>query len=153
LRWQLVDVSAPYLGTAFVDADFDFYQHTLRGAKEIKPRWKRAIASADAALGELLGEAYVAQTFTPQAKQRARGLVENLKTALPTRLQQLSWMSAPTKTAAYAKLDVLVTKIGYPDKWRDYSSLDISATSYLDNMRAAAQFEARRQFAKFDRPA
>jgi putative endopeptidase len=152
LRWRLIDAQAPYLGKAFVDADFDFHNRTLRGAKEIKPRWKRAIGSADAALGELLGQAYVAQVFPPEAKQRALELVNNLKIALRARIARLDWMSAETRQSAYAKLDTLVAKIGYPDKWRDYSMLEISRASYLGNMRAAAEFEAQRQFTKLDRP-
>jgi putative endopeptidase len=152
LRWRLIDAQAPYLGKAFVDADFDFRGRTLRGAKEIKPRWKRAIVSADGALGELLGQAYVAQAFPPEAKQHALELVNNLKIALRERIGRLDWMSAETKKSAYAKLDTLVAKIGYPDKWRDYSKLQISRSSYIENMRAAAAFEAQRQFAKIDRP-
>ncbi|MDR3385769.1 MAG: M13 family metallopeptidase [Rudaea sp.] len=152
LRWRLIDAQAPYLNKALVDADFDFHARTLRGAKEIKPRWKRAIGSADAALGELLGQAYVAQVFPPEAKQRALELVNNLKIALRARIARLDWMSAETKQSAYAKLDTLVAKIGYPDKWRDYSTLKIARVSYLDNMRAAAAFDAQRQIAKLDRP-
>jgi putative endopeptidase len=152
LRWRLIDTQAPYLGKALVDADFDFHGHTLRGAKQIKPRWKRAVASADAALGEVLGQAYVSQIFPPEAKQRALDLVNNLKIALRARIARLDWMSAETKKSAYAKLDTLVAKIGYPDKWRDYSTLQISRASYLANMRAAAAFEAQRQIGKVDRP-
>jgi putative endopeptidase len=152
LRWRLAEASAPFLSKAFVDANFDFYGHTLRGATEIKPRWQRALRSADGAIGELLGEAYVAQVFPPEAKQRALELVNNLKVAMRERIAHLSWMSAETKKAAYAKLDTLVAKIGYPDKWRDYSKLQISANSYIDNMRAATAFDAQRQFAKFDHP-
>jgi putative endopeptidase len=152
LRWHLIDAHAAYLGKTFVDANFDFRGRTLRGAKELQPRWKRAIRSADGALGELLGQEYVAQVFPPEAKQRALQLVDNLKTALHARIARLDWMSAETKTAAYAKLDTLVAKIGYPDKWRDYSKLEISRASYVQNMRAAGAFEAQRQFAKFDRP-
>jgi putative endopeptidase len=152
LRWHLLSSAAPYLSKSFVDADFDFRQHTLRGAREIKPRWKRVIRAADGALGEVLGEAYVAKTFPPQAKQRAIVLVNNLKTALRARIENLAWMSAETKKSAYAKLDTLVAKIGYPDKWRDYSTLEISRASYVENMRAAAAYEAHRVFAKFDRP-
>jgi len=152
LRWRLIDAAAPYLGKAFVDADFDFYGKTLRGAKEIKPRWKRSIQSADGAIGELLGQAYVAKVFPPEAKQRALALVDNLKVALRARIERLGWMSADTKKAAYAKLDTLVAKVGYPDKWRDYSKLDIARDSYLGNMRAAAAFNAQRTIAKFDHP-
>jgi putative endopeptidase len=152
LRWRLVDAYAAYLGRAFVDADFDFHGRLLRGAREKLPRWKRVARSADMALGELLGAAYVAEAFPPAAKQRARDLVDNLKVALRARIAALTWMSEPTKRAAYAKLDTLVAKIGYPDRWRDYAQLEISPTSYLANMRAAAAFEARRQFVKVDRP-
>ena len=150
LRWRLIDEAAPYLGRAFVAADFDFHGRTLRGARQIKPRWKRVIQSADEAIGELLGQAYVAKVFPPEAKQRALVLVGNLKTALRARIERLTWMSAATRQAALAKLDTLVAKIGYPDRWRDYAKLAITRTSYLDNMRAAAAFEAQRRFAKFD---
>ncbi len=149
LRWRLIDADAPYLGKTFVDADFDFHGRTLRGTKQILPRWKRAIRSSDDAVGELLGQAYVAQVFPPEAKQRALVLVDNLKVALRARISRLTWMSDETRKAAYAKLDTLVAKVGYPDKWRDYSKLEISRNSYLANMRAAAAFEAQRQFAKF----
>ena len=152
LRWRLIDAAAPYLGKAFVDADFDFYGKKLRGAKEIKPRWKRTIQSADGAIGELLGQAYVAKVFPPEAKQRALALVENLKVALRARIERLAWMSSDTKKAAYAKLDTLVTKVGYPEKWRDYSTLNIARGSYFGNMRAAAAFNAQRTIAKFDHP-
>ena len=150
LRWRLADASAPYLDKRFTAAHFDFHGLTLRGAKEEKPRWKRALESADDAIGELLGEQYVARAFPPQAKQRAMVLVKNLKTALRARIEHLAWMSAETKHAALAKLDTLVAKIGYPEHWRDYSRLRISRASWLGNMRAAAAFEADRQFAKFD---
>ena len=152
LRWRLVDDAAPYLGRAFVEADFDFNGRTLRGLERNKPRWKRAIASVDAALGESLGKAYVAQVMPPEAKQRAQQLVANLRGALRKRLEHLDWMSAGTKKAALEKLESLGAKIGYPDSWRDYLELPVSRTSYYANMRAAAAFEARRQFAKVDRP-
>ena len=151
LRWRLIDASAPYLGKAFVDADFEFHGGALRGTRKNLPRWKRAVSSADSALGELLGGT-VAQAFPAQARLRAQELVDSLKAALRARIAALNWMSAPTKQAAYAKLDTLVSKIGYPEHWRDYSALDITRDSYLVNMRAAAAFEARRQFAKIDRP-
>ncbi|MGH8041152.1 MAG: M13 family metallopeptidase [Rudaea sp.] len=150
LRWRLIDADAPYLSKPFVAADFAFHGGVLRGAKQNLPRFKRAIRSADFAVGELLGEAYVAHVFPPQAKQRAVQLVDNLKIALRARIRNLDWMSATTKQAAYAKLDTLVAKVGYPDRWRDYSKLDITRDSYLANMRAARAFEANRQFAKLD---
>ena len=152
LRWRLIDANAPYLSRPFVDADFTFAGGVLRGAKQNLPRYKRVIRSADHAVGELLGQAYVAQVFPPQAKQRALDLVNNLKTAMRARIAHLTWMSAATKKSAYAKLDTMVAKIGYPDKWRDYSKLEIARTSWIANVRAARAFNAQRQFAKFDHP-
>ncbi|HET8940511.1 MAG TPA: M13 family metallopeptidase [Rudaea sp.] len=152
LRWHLIDADAAYLGKRFVKADFDFHGRTLRGVRQNLPRWKRAIRSANHAVGELLGQVYVAQVFPPEAKQRALSLVTNLETAMRERIRKLDWMSAETKKAANAKLDTLVAKIGYPDHWRDYSALTITRNSWLDNVRAAKAFQAQRQFAKFDRP-
>jgi putative endopeptidase len=152
LRWHLVDDAAPYLGKAFVAADFDFHGHTLRDVKADKPRWKRVIASADAALGEALGQAYVAEVMPPGARQRALDLVARIRAALRARIETLAWMSESTRQAALAKLEALGSKIGYPDHWRDYSTLRISRASYYANIRAAVAFEAQRQFAKFDRP-
>jgi len=152
LRWHLVNFAAPTLSHAFVDADFDFYSRTLRGTQELKPRWKRAIDATNEALGFAVGEAYVARTFPPEAKQRALTLVKNLEVALHARLEKLDWMSADTKKAAFAKLETLVPKIGYPDVWRDYSKLEIKRGAYFDNVRAATTFEAQRQFAKIDKP-
>ncbi|MBU6200110.1 MAG: M13 family metallopeptidase, partial [Xanthomonadaceae bacterium] len=152
LRWRLVDADAAYLSKPFVDADFAFRGGVLRGAKQNLPRYKRAIRSADRVVGELLGQAYVAQVFPPQAKQRALQLVDNLKTAMRARIARLDWMSDATKKAAYAKLDTLTAKIGYPDRWRDYSALDITRASWIANVRAARAFDAKRTFAKFERP-
>jgi len=152
LRWHLVDDAAPYLSRAFVEANFDFRERTLRGTPELKPRWKRAIDASNEALGFALGEAYVARVFPPQAKQRALELVGNLKTALRERIGALEWMGEDTKKAAYAKLDTLAPKIGYPDRWRDYSALEIRRDAYFANVRAAAEFEARRDIAKIGKP-
>ena len=152
LRWHLINASAPYLGKAFVDADFAFRGRALRGIKDNKPRWKRAIESADTALGEAVGQAYVEKVMPPESRQRALELIGNLKAALRTRLQNLDWIGDATRQTAYAKLETLGAKIGYPDHWRDYTTLEISRDSYYRNMRAAAAFDARRQFAKFNRP-
>jgi putative endopeptidase len=152
LRWQLINASAAYLGKTFVEADFAFRGRALRGIKDNKPRWKRAIESTDAALGEALGQAYVEKVMPPESRLRALELIGNLKAALRTRLQNLDWIGDATRQTAYAKLDTLGAKIGYPDHWRDYSTLEVSRDSYYRNMRAAAAFDARRQFAKFDRP-
>ena len=152
LRWRLVDADAATLSRPFVDADFAFHGGVLRGAKQNLPRYKRAIRGADRDVGELLGEAYVAQVFPPEAKQHALELVNNLKTAMRARIARLDWMSADTKKSAYAKLDTMVAKIGYPDRWRDYSKLEITRASWIANARAARAFEAQRLFAKLDRP-
>lgn len=152
LRWRLLDANAAFLSKPFVEADFAFHGGVLRGAKQNLPRYKRVIRSADRAVGELLGQAYVAQVFPPQAKQRALDLVNNLKTAMRARIERLTWMSADTKKSAYAKLDTMVAKIGYPDRWRDYSKLQVTRASWIANVRAARAFEAQRQFAKLDRP-
>ncbi len=152
LRWHLLDSAATALSQPFVDADFDFHGRTLRGMKELKPRWKRAIDATNHALGFAVGQAYVQHTFPPEAKQRAQALVKNLEVALRARLAKLDWMSDATRKAAYAKLDTLTPKIGYPDHWRDYSALTIHRGSHYDNVRAARAFEARRQIAKIGRP-
>lgn len=152
LRWHLVDGAAPALSKAFVDESFDFRGRTLRGMKELKPRWKRAIDATNGALGFAVGEVYVQRTFPPEAKQRALVLVKNLEVALRARLEKLDWMSAETKKSAYAKLETLTPKIGYPDKWRDYSALTIHRDSYFGNVRAATVFEANRQIAKIGKP-
>ena len=152
LRWHLLDSAAPALAKDFVDADFDFHGRTLHGTQELKPRWKRAIDATNHALGFAVGESYVAHTFPPEAKARAQALVNNLEGALRARLAKLDWMSEDTKKAAYAKLETLVPKIGYPDQWRDYSKLAIKRGAYFDNVRAAVAFEALREFAKIDKP-
>jgi putative endopeptidase len=152
LRWHLVNFAAPSLSRAFVDADFDFYSRTLRGTEQLKPRWKRAIDATNEALGFAVGEAYVARTFPPEAKQRAQKLVANLETALKARIGKLDWMADATKQAAYAKLATLTPKVGYPDVWRDYSALPVDRNAYFANVLAAATFEAHRQFAKIGKP-
>ena len=152
LRWQLINASAPYLGKTFVDADFAFRGRALRGIKDNKPRWERAIESTDTALGEALGQAYVEKVMPPESRLRALDLIGYLKAALRARLQNLDWIGDATRQTAYAKLEKLGAKIGYPDRWRDYTTLEVSRDSYYRNMRAAAAFDARRQFAKFNRP-
>lgn len=152
LRFHLIDDAAAYLSTPFVDAQFAFRSKTLRGVEVLKPRWRRAIDATNAALGEAVGEIYVARVFPPAAKAGAQQLVENLKKALRARIGKLAWMDAATKQAAYAKLDTLVAKIGYPERWRDYSGLHIARTSYFANVEAASRFEAQRLYAKIGKP-
>ncbi|MBN8741222.1 MAG: hypothetical protein BGP24_08110 [Lysobacterales bacterium 69-70] len=152
LRFHLADGAAPYLSRDFVDAQFAFRARTLRGVEALKPRWRRAIDATNDALGEAVGEIYVARVFPPAAKAGAEKLVENLKKALRARIAKLDWMDAPTKQAAYAKLDTLVSKIGYPDRWRDYGALRIVHGDYFANVEAAGRFEAKRQYAKIGKP-
>lgn len=152
LRWHLVDTAAPYLSKTFVEADFDFSGRTLRGAKELRPRWKRAVDAVNANLGEALGELFVAKTFPPEAKAEMQTLVQNLLKALKQRLQNLEWMGEATKQEAMAKFATFTPKIGYPDRWRDYSKLEIRKQHYWHNVRAGIAFETRRQFAQIGQP-
>ncbi len=152
LRWHLVDANAPYLSSAFVDADFDFFGKTLTGAQQLEPRWKRCVNYVDNDLGEALGQAYVERAFPPEAKQRAQKLVKQIEAAMEQDIDGLSWMSPATKQQALEKLHALANKIGYPDKWRDYSALTIAREDYMGNVLRARGFEFNRQIAKIGKP-
>jgi putative endopeptidase len=152
LRWHVLRQSAPYLPKAFEQEAFAFSGKTLMGVPEQEPRWRRVQAATDRALGEALGPLYVARAFTPRAKERMRVLVENLRAALRERIDALPWMSAETKKQAQRKLAAFAVKIGYPDKWRDYSTLPISRASYLENETNARIFETKRNLAKLGKP-
>jgi putative endopeptidase len=152
LRWHLVHDEADALSTAFVNEDFNFYGKTLNGTKEIQPRWRRCVIATDRHLGEALGEVYVKKAFPPEAKARMKELVNNLIVALREDIPTLDWMSEPTRQAAIAKLNAFAVKIGYPDKWRDYSSLKIERASFVDNLLRSNQFQRRRNLAKLGRP-
>jgi putative endopeptidase len=152
LRWHLLRVTAGYLSQPFEQEMFAFGGTILQGAKELPPRWKRVLRETDGALGEALGKLYVERAFSPRAKQKALEIVGNLRIALRVRIQGLDWMSESAKTQALAKLDAMRVKIGYPDSWRDYSSLEIGRTSYLANVIAGRVFEFRRTLAKTDKP-
>ena len=151
LRWHLLAQEAPRLSSPFVNARFAYTQ-TLSGAKQLQPRWKRVLAATNSAVGFDLGRLYVAQTFTPAAKARALALVQNLKAALRDDLQTLPWMSAVTRQKAVAKLDKMAIKIGYPDRWRDYSSLHVNSPSYVVNAMRADEFEFQRELNKVGKP-
>jgi putative endopeptidase len=139
-RWHLLDAAAPLLNKAFVDEDFAFTQK-LTGAKEQLPRYKKCVRASDGMMGEALGKAYVARYFPPSAKKRALEMVHNLKAALRERLATRTWMSDSTRQSAYRKLDAFMDKIGYPDKWLDYSSMQITPdNSYYANYTAAVDF-------------
>ena len=152
LRWHLARNASPYLSKAFVDEDFAFYQATLRGAKEIKPRYKRVVESIDDNLGEAMGELFVARAFPPESKAKALDLINNLRTALKAHLEKLPWMGEETRKQALVKLSTFTPKIGYPDKWRDYSKLTITRGAYLDNVLASIAFENRRDLDKIGKP-
>ncbi len=151
LRWRLVHYAAPSLTSAVVKENFN-YDRVFSGATEMFPRWKRCLNSTDDRLGELLGEEYVKANFTPEAKARAMKIVMSLVAELHDRIQHLDWMSAPTKTQALAKLAAFTKKIGFPDKWKDYSTLRVSAGQYLQNVRASDQWAAARDWNKIGKP-
>jgi len=151
LRWKIIDAAAPSLSSAFVNEDFRFGS-TLTGAKEQLPRDKRCARATDAGLRDALGQAYVAEYFPPAAKQRALEMVRNLEAVFHDRLQTLGWMSDTTKVQATGKLAAFTNKIGYPDKWRDYSTLDIKPGPFLNNQMAVREYERRRDLAKIGRP-
>jgi len=152
LRWHLVNAASNTLSSKFVEESFNFNGKYLQGTTEMLPRWKRCVASTDRALGEALGQLYVAKTFTPAAKERARTMVANLVAALKDDLTTLSWMSNETRQKAIAKLEAYVRKIGYPDKWRDYEALKIGRGAYYNNFVSAGQFEFKRGLGKIGKP-
>ncbi|MBZ5600438.1 MAG: M13 family metallopeptidase [Acidobacteriia bacterium] len=152
LRWHLVHGSAPYLAKPFVDENFDFYAHTLVGAPEQLPRWRRCVRAADNYLGEALGQAYVERAFPPESKRQAVQLVHDVEAALDRDIDSLDWMTPDTRKQAQGKLHSIEDKIGYPDHWRDYSSVAITRDSYLNNVHAATAFEFHRQLAKVGKP-
>lgn len=152
LRWHLVHANAPYLSSSFVDADFDFFGKTLGGAQELEPRWQRCVGYVDNDLGEALGQAYVQRAFPPEAKQRAQKMVKQIEEAMQQDIDGLPWMSPATKQQALEKLHTLANKIGYPDKWRDYSALTIARDDYMGNVLRARVFEFNRQIAKIGKP-
>jgi putative endopeptidase len=152
LRWHVVNDAATALPDKFVMEDFDFRGRALRGAKEIQPRWKRCVQATDRNLGEALGQVYVQKYFPPEAKAHALEMVHNLVGALREDLPTLSWMGPETKAQAIGKLEAFGIKIGYPDKWRDYSALKIERASYLQNELRGAEFEFQRQVNKVGKP-
>jgi len=148
LRWHLINATASALSSDFVNEDFNFRETTLRGTEQIKPRWKRVIISEDGEIGEALGKLYAAEYFPAAAKARALELINNLKEALADRIKTLEWMDEPTKKAALEKLAAFQVKIGYPEKWRDYSTLQIDRGPFVLNELRAENFESKRQLNK-----
>jgi putative endopeptidase len=152
LRWHLASDKAPFLSSAFVRANFDFYRKYLRGVAEMQPRWKRCVQYVDNDLGEALGQVFVQKTFDPATKARALADTKEIEKAMQNEIEQLTWMGPETKKQALAKLHAVVNKIGYPDKWRDYSSLNIVRGDFLGNRNRAAIFESKRQLDKIGKP-
>lgn len=152
LRYHVVNSAAEFLSSAFVDEDFAFYRKFLRGAKEQQPRWKRCVSYTDRNLGEALGQVYVASVFSPQMKRDALDMTLRIETAMEHRIKQLEWMSPATKEQALGKLHTIRNKIGYPDAWRDYSSLNIVANDFAGNINRANAFERRRRIYKIGKP-
>jgi putative endopeptidase len=152
LRWHLVHSNASHLSAPFLNENFAFFGKTLRGQEVLQARWKRCTEAVDGYLGEALGQAYVAKYFSPEAKQRAQVIVKEIEAAMEQDINSLPWMSAATKQQALAKLHGMANKIGYPDKWRDYSSLTIVRGDELGNVERARKFEFDRQLAKIGKP-
>ncbi|MBB3277541.1 MULTISPECIES: M13-type metalloendopeptidase [unclassified Pseudoxanthomonas] len=152
LRFHTVDGASPYLSDAFVNENFNFYAKTLRGQKEIKPRWKRVLDTVEGEAGEALGQMYVKVAFPAESKAKMETLVGNLRTALKTRLENLPWMSAETKQKAIAKWETFTPKIGYPDKWREWTGLATSRDSYIGNVLAAQEFNYKWNLGKIGKP-
>jgi putative endopeptidase len=152
LRWHALHSDAPTLTDAVVQENFNFYGKRLAGTAELQPRWKRCVQSVNRNIGEALGQVYVDKYFPPEAKARAKEMVLNLVSALRSDIPTLSWMTPETKKAATAKLEAFNIKIGYPDKWRDYSKLTIDRSSYLLNVRRASAFENSRELGKIGKP-
>ena len=150
--WKLIDANGSRLSKAFVDANFQFYGTTLRGSTENQPRWKRAVNGANQIMGELVGKAYVAKHFKPEAKERMLTLVANLKQAFRQRVEGLDWMSKETKAAALEKLSQFNAKIGYPDRWKDYSDLRIEAGDLVGNYVRANTWSFEKNIQKLEKP-
>jgi putative endopeptidase len=152
LRWHLASANAPYLSSRFVQANFDFYAHTLRGVEQLPARWKRCVRLTDGQLGEALGQEFVNRTFTKDTKKNAVEMTKQIEQAMEEDINQLTWMGPETKKQALEKLHAVLNKIGYPDRWRDYSSVEVRRDDFLGNVHRATVFESKRQLAKIGKP-
>ena len=149
---RVIRTASSYLSSAFVDESFDFYGKTLNGTPELRARWKRGVAFVEGAIGEAVGEEYVARHFPPRAKEMMDDLVANLIEAYRRQIAALDWMGEETKQRAYRKLETFRPKVGYPEKFRDYSMLEVTADDLIGNVRAAAAFETDRELRKIGSP-
>ncbi len=152
LRYHVANSYSPYLPSKFVDENFEFYRKYLRGAKEQQPRWKRCVQYVDRDLGEALGQAYVRKVFSPELKASTMDMVKRIEDAMEIRIRQLDWMSPQTKEQALLKLRGIRNKIGYPEKWRDYSSVKIARNDFLGNVQRTTEFESHRDINKIGQP-
>ena len=152
LRWNLINGTASYLSDEFVNAKFDFYGKVMTGVEKMRPRWKRVLGVTSGALSEAIGQLYVAKYFPAEAKERMIKLVANLRISLGERIKNLDWMGPDTKVKALEKLNAINVKIGYPDKWRDYSGLEIIDDSYVQNVIRSNQFETAFNYDKINKP-
>ena len=152
LRWATLSSHAAYLGPEMVQANFDFFGRTLQGTPQIKPRWKRCVELVDAQLGEALGEEFVQRSFSPELKQQTLQMTAEIEAAMADSIKALPWMSETTKTQALAKLGSIVNKVGYPERWRDYSELALERGSFVANVQQGNSFEFKRQLAKIGEP-
>lgn len=152
LVWRYVSASAALLPKTFVDENFEFYGKTLAGTKQLRPRWKRCVSATDEELGDALGQKFVEKTFGQEGKQRTLDLVGEIEKQMAIDINSLTWMSAETKKAALVKLRAVTNKIGYPDKWRDYSSIKIASDDYFGNWYRSNEFESKRQRDKIGKP-
>jgi len=152
LRWKLIDQMAKYLSSDFVEEDFNFNGKVLRGTEKILPRWKRCVSYVDRDLGEALGQPYVDRTFGAEGKARTLKMVEAIEHAMSKDLTSLDWMTEATKKKAFEKLQGITNKIGYPDKWRDYSKYDVERGDFVGNVERGLVFEARRDLNKIGQP-
>ena len=152
LRWQLASSLAPVLDNGFVQANFDFYGQTLLGTPQLKPRWKRCVQLVDVQLGEALGQEFVTRNFTPDLKAATVQMTDEIEVAMGRSIDSLSWMSAETKARAHEKLKAIVNKVGYPDRWRDYSGFAVQPGDLLGNAMRGNAFEAKRRLAKIGQP-
>ncbi len=152
LRFQTVDGASPFLSEAFVQENFNFYRQALRGQKQNKPRWKRVLDTVEGQAGEALGQMYVKAAFPAESKTRMQQLVQNLRDALKIRIENLAWMSPDTKKKALEKWAAFTPKIGYPDKWRDWSGMKTSRISYFDNVMSANEFNYKWQLGEIGKP-
>lgn len=152
LRWNLIDATSSRLGDDLVNEHFNFYGKTLLGTPALKPRWKRSLEATDGSLGDALGQVFVEKYFTEDSKKRVGEMVDNLIAAYRVRIESRDWMSAETKKAANLKLDKIMKKLGYPDKWKDYSSLDIKNDSYVQNYFRANVYAYKEMVNKLGKP-